>query len=112
MRSARRSLCATMLVLQAVVVGLTTPVMISVLQVELSTALGVGLGLAGACLVTAGLLPRTGGYLLGWAVQVASVGLGFVVPMMFLLGVVFAALWTAGYLVGGKVDRERVTRAG
>jgi hypothetical protein len=110
MRSAKRSLCATMLALQAVVLGLTTPVMISVASVEVGTALWVGLGLAAACVVVAGTLRWPGAYVLGWAIQVASLALGFVVPMMFLLGAVFAALWAAAFFLGAKVDRERAER--
>jgi hypothetical protein len=33
--------------------------------------------------------------------------LGFAAPTMFLLGVVFAALWAAADLLGRKIDRER-----
>jgi hypothetical protein len=38
MSSAQRSMCAAMLALQAVVLGLTTPVMISVADVSVGTA--------------------------------------------------------------------------
>ncbi len=100
-----------MLTLQAVVLGLTTPVMISVADVEVSTALWVGLGLTVACLVTAGLLRRQWAYLVGWAIQVATVGLGFVIPMMFLLGVIFALLWAGAYFLGRKIDIEKTERA-
>jgi hypothetical protein len=111
MRSVQRSLCAAMLILQAVVLGLTTPVMISVADVDVSTAVWVGLGLTLACVVTSGLLRRSWAYLLGWAVQVASIGLGFVVPMMFFLGIVFAALWAGAYFLGRKIDVEKAERA-
>lgn len=111
MRSAQRSMCATMLFLQAIVLGLTTPVMIGVANVGVPTALGVGLGLTAACLLAAGMLRQRWAYGLGWAVQVASVGLGFVVTMMFLLGIIFAALWAGAYFLGAKVDRERADRA-
>ena len=111
MRSARRSMCATMLALQAVVLGLTTPVMISVAKVDVSAALWVGLGLTVACVLTAGMLRHGWAYAVGWAIQVASVALGLVVPMMFLLGIVFAALWAGAYFLGAKVDRERVERS-
>ena len=110
MGSARRSMCAAMLVLQAVVLGLTTPVMISVAAVEVSVALWVGLGLTVACLVTAGLLRKPWAYLVGWALQVASVALGFVVPMMFFLGAVFAALWAGAYFLGRRIDLEKGER--
>ncbi|HET6628018.1 MAG TPA: DUF4233 domain-containing protein [Nocardioidaceae bacterium] len=111
MRSARRSMCAAMLILQAVVLGLTTPVMISVAEVGLGTALWVGLGLTLACVVTAGLLRRSWAYLLGWAIQVASLALGVVIPMMFFLGVIFAALWAGAYFLGGRIDAEKAERA-
>jgi hypothetical protein len=110
MRSAQRSMCAAMLVLQAVVLGLTTPVMIGVSDVGVGTALAVGLGLTVACVLTAGLLRRRWAFGLGWAIQLASIALGLVVTMMFLLGIVFAALWAGAYLLGARVDTERVER--
>lgn len=111
MRSARRSLCATMLALQTIVLGLTTPVLVTVESVDTSTALWIGLGLAGACVVTAGLLRSGWAYVLGWAIQVASLALGLVIPMMFLLGAIFAALWAGAYFLGTKIDREKGERA-
>jgi hypothetical protein len=112
MRSVQRSMCAAMLILQAVVLGLTTPVMISVSGVDVSTALWVGIGLTVACIVTAGMLRRPWAYLVGWVIQVASFGLGFVIPMMFLLGAIFASLWAGAYFLGRKIDIEKAERAG
>lgn len=108
--SAKRAMCAAMLTLQAVVLGLTTPVMISVAGVSVATAVGVGVGLAVACVVVAGMLRRSWAFHVGWAIQVASVALGFVVPMMFLLGAIFTALWAGAFFLGAKVDRERADR--
>jgi hypothetical protein len=105
--SARRSLCATVLLCEAITLGLTTPVMITLADVPRGTALAVGLGLAGACLLAAGLLRAAWAYWLGHAIQVAAVGLGFVVPLMFVLGPIFALLWGVAYRVGGKIERER-----
>ena len=39
--------------------------------------------------------------------RVAAVALGFVVPAMFGLGAVFAALWAGADLLGRKIERER-----
>ncbi len=103
----RRRLCSAMLILQAVVVGLTTPVLISITQVPVNRALVLGLGLALACIVVAGLLRFGWAYVLGWALQVASIAMGFLVSAMFTLGAVFLALWAAAYILGGKIDRER-----
>jgi hypothetical protein len=105
--SARRSLCATVLSVEAITLGLTTPVMITLADVPVGTALAIGLGLAFACLVIAGLLRAEWAYWLGHAVQVAAVGLGFVVPLMFVLGPIFALLWAVAYRVGGTIERER-----
>jgi hypothetical protein len=110
MRSAQRSMCATMLALQAVVLGLTTPVMISVAAVPVSTALLVGLGLTIACVVVAGMLRRPWAFAVGWGIQVASLALGVVITMMFVLGAIFTALWAGAYFLGAKIDRERAER--
>ena len=107
----QRALAAGMLGLQSVVLLLTTPVMLSLTDVGTAPALLIGLGLTVACLVAAGLMRTRAGVLLGWGVQVASVLLGFVVPVMFALGVVFLALYAGAAALGGKVDRERAERA-
>lgn len=106
-RSPRRSMCAAILALEAITLGLTTPVMIGVHDVPVGWALALGLGLAVACLVVAGMLRNEVGYLLGWAIQVGAIGLGLIIPTMFFLGGLFAALWAAAYLLGRKIERER-----
>jgi hypothetical protein len=106
-RSPRRGMCAAVLSLEAITLGLTTPVMITIADVPAGTALTVGLGLAVVCLLLAGMLRAEWAYLVGYGVQVAAIALGFVVPVMFGLGLVFAALWTAADLLGRKIERER-----
>lgn len=107
MRSPRRSLCAAVLALEAITVGLTVPVMITLADVPRGTALTLGLGLAAACLVVAGMLRAEWAYWLGHAVQVAAVALGFVVSLMFVLGPLFALLWGTAFGLGRKIERER-----
>lgn len=106
-RSPRRGMCAAVLSLEAITLGLTAPVMITISDVSAGTALTIGLGLAVVCLLLAGMLRAEWAYLAGYAVQVAAIALGFVVPVMFGLGAVFAALWTAADLLGRKIERER-----
>ena len=106
-RSPRRGMCAAVLCLEAITLGLTTPVMVSVAGVALGTALWIGLGLTVACLVLAGMLRAEWAYALGWAIQVAAIALGFIVPMMFLLGAIFALLWGTADFLGRKIERER-----
>ncbi|MCZ9345782.1 DUF4233 domain-containing protein, partial [Streptomyces sp. TRM76130] len=50
---------------------------------------------------------RPGGVALGWVLQIALVAAGFVVPMMYVLGVVFAGLWWASVHYGRKIDEAR-----
>jgi hypothetical protein len=100
-------MCAAILSLEAVVLGLTTPVMINLADVPGRTACAIGLGLCLACLVLAGLLRSEVAYAVGWVIQVAAIALGFVVPMMFVLGAIFALLWGSAYFLGRKIERER-----
>ena len=109
-RSIRRSLCAAMLVLQAVVLFLVGVVTIGMTDLGAGTSLAGGLGLALLCVVVAGMLGRPGGYAAGWVLQGVSVALGLVVTVMFFLGVVFAALWAGAYFLGATIDRERAER--
>lgn len=106
-RSPRRGMCAAILCLEAIALGLTTPVMISVADVDTGVALSIGLGLMVVCLLLSGMLRKPWAYGAGWAVQVAAVALGFVVPIMFVLGGIFALLWGTADLLGRKIERER-----
>jgi hypothetical protein len=106
-RSPRRGMCAAVLSLEAIVVGLSTPVLIVIADLSLGVGLTVGLGLALACVLVAGMLRAEWGYALGWAVQAGAVALGLVVPQMFFLGGVFAALWATAYFLGKRIEAER-----
>jgi hypothetical protein len=106
-RSPRRGMCAAVLSLEAVVLGLTTPVMVQVSGVDTGAALAIGLGLAVAALVLAGLLRFEWAYGAASVLQLFAVALGLVVPLMFFLGAIFALLWGTAYFLGRKIERER-----
>ncbi|MBC9734692.1 DUF4233 domain-containing protein [Nocardioides marmotae] len=106
-RSPRRGMCAAILCLEAIALGLTAPVMITIADVDPAPALTIGLGLMVVCLLLAGMLRRPWAYTAGWVVQVAAVALGFVVPLMFVLGGIFALLWGTADFLGRKIERER-----
>ena len=110
MASAQRSMGAAMLTLEAIVVFLAGLVLIGAEDVGVGTAVLIGLGFAAACVLAAGMLRRRSGLYLGWAIQVAAIAFGFVVPVMFALGAVFGALWAGAYFLGAKIDRERAER--
>ena len=100
-------MCAGMLGLQAIVFLLTTPVLLTLTDVDTGIGVGIGVGLAVAAVVVAGLVRRPGGLQLGFAVQAAALALGFLVPVMVVLGLVFLGLYAASYVVGGRIDREK-----
>jgi len=106
-KSPRRGMAAAILFLQGIVLGLTTPVMISINSVNHAAALTIGLGLCVICIVLSGMLRRRWAYTAGWLVQVASIALGFVVHMMFVLGVIFLALWWGAMALASKIEREK-----
>ena len=102
-----RGMCAAMLTLEAVILGLTVPVMISVEDVSKPLALTAGLGLALLCLLTAGALRRPQAYVVGHAIQVGAIGLGFLVTIMFFIGAIFAALWFGAFFVGKRIEADK-----
>ncbi|WP_347354624.1 DUF4233 domain-containing protein [Intrasporangium sp.] len=65
----------------------------------------VGSVIAALCLAGAALTRKPYGVTLGWVVQALTLLAGFVVPMMFLAGLIFLALWVVSLLKGGAVDR-------
>lgn len=94
-----RQLCGTVLAMEAVIIGLCIPVAIVLEHTSHGLAGGIGGGLAVCALLLSGLVgrPRT-----GWAVwagtvlQALVIAAGVVVPAMYALGVIFAALWVTG----------------
>lgn len=106
-----RSLAGIVLGFEFLVLALVTPVMISVADVKPGIALPLCLGLAVLALVAAGLLRNRAGYVLGSVLQVAAVGLGFVVPVMFVLGLAFAAFWVMAIVLGRRIDEAKAAQA-
>lgn len=105
-----RGMAAGVLVLESIVLFLSTPVMIQVSEVAAVPALVGGLGLALVALLLCGLLRHRWAYVVGSVLQVAAVGLGFVVPAMFVLGLTFALLWALALVLGRRVDAAKAER--
>jgi Protein of unknown function (DUF4233) len=105
-----RAMAAGVLALESVVLLLSTPVMIQVSGVGQGVALAAGPGLAVLALLTCALLRFRAAYVAGSLLQVAAVGLGFVVSTMFVLGAIFALLWTAALVLGRRVDAAKAAR--
>jgi hypothetical protein len=109
MRSPRRLMCVSVLGFECVVLALVTPVLIAVNDLATPVALAIGLGLAAAALVIAGLLRFEWAYYAGFALQVAALAVGLLVPAMIVLALVFGSLWTAGYVLGKRIEAQQAT---
>ncbi len=94
-----RQLCGTVLIMEAIVIGLAIPVAIVSEHADRGVAGGVGGGLAICALLIGGVVGRPH---MGWALwagtvlQALVIAAGVVVPAMYVLGVIFAALWVTG----------------
>jgi len=109
-RSARRQFAATILVLEAFVVFFAGLVAFGLREVN-PAVIGIGGGaLVLSLVLAAGMLRRPGGYVVGSVLQVPLLATAFVVPMMLVVGLIFAALWVTGLRLGGRIDRERAER--
>jgi hypothetical protein len=101
-----KRLCATVLIMEAIVVGLAIPVAVQIDHLSPHGAALTGGVAAVAAVVFAALarpfLPATliGGSLL----QVFVIATGSVVPVMYFLGGIFAALWGLGIWLGYRVE--------
>ena len=102
-----RGMCAAMLSLQAIILGLSVPVMIAVEDVHKTLALTLGLGLAVLCVLVAGSLRRPQAYWVGHAIQAGTIALGFLVPAMFFVGLMFAALWFGAFFLGRRIEDDK-----
>lgn len=102
-----RVIGASVLAFEALVVLLAIPVAVTLYDVDPWVAGLAGGLLALGCVITAGMLGRPAGFWVGWGLQVLVVASGFVVPAMFVLGGLFAALWGLGLRIGRKGEQAR-----
>jgi hypothetical protein len=94
-----RQLCGTVLIMEAIVIGLAIPVAIVLEHANRGLAGGIGGGLAVCAVLIGGVVgrPRMGWALwAGTVLQALVIAAGAVVPAMYILGVIFAALWVTG----------------
>ncbi|GGZ53602.1 DUF4233 domain-containing protein [Streptomyces bluensis] len=102
-----RTLCSSTLIGEFFVIGFAGLVAMKDPDLSMSTVWTVSGAAMALCVLLCGLITRPGGVQLGWALQIALIASGFVVPVMFFLGAIFAALWWASVHFGRKVDEAK-----
>jgi hypothetical protein len=100
-----RGILAAVLVFEGLVVFFATLVALDLSDVPDATLWTVGSVFALACFLLAGFLRRPWALAVGGSLQVALVATGLVVPVMFVLGALFAALWFFAIYLGRRVER-------
>ncbi len=70
----------------------------------------VAMALGGACVLLSGMMRFRWAYAAGWVLQVGFIAAGFLVSDMFVLGVIFAAIWWAGLHYGAKAEQIKAER--
>lgn len=111
-RSIKVTFGSTVLSLEAFVVFFATLVAFGLEAQGLPPAvlLTCGIVLSAVLVATCALLTKPSGYAVGWVLQILLVATGFIVPMMFLVGVLFALTWWYGIYTGARLDRENAQR--
>lgn len=102
-----RTLCASTLIGEFFVIGFAGLVAMKDPDLATSTVWTVSGILMGLSILLCGMITRPGGIQLGWALQIALVVSGFIVPTMFILGLAFGALWWASIHYGRKIDEAK-----
>jgi hypothetical protein len=74
-----------------------------------ATALWIGAVIAILCLLTAGLMKSMRGWYMGSLIQLAVIGYGVVIPLMYFMGALFAGLWVAAFVIGRKGEAIRAS---
>jgi hypothetical protein len=102
-----KRLCATVLIMEAVVIGLSIPVAVQVDHLPPGSAATAG-GVAAVAAVLFAVLARPllpAALIGGTLLQVFVIASGVIVPVMYFLGAIFAALWAIGIWLGYRLER-------
>ena len=108
-----RRLCGTVLGMEAVVMLLSIVPAKVLEHVNGAVAGGVGGGLALIALLLAGMVGRAGK---GWALiagsvyQILVISTGVLLPVMYILGAIFGALWVTGIWLARRLDQQTLER--
>jgi len=106
-----RTLCSSTLIGEALLImfaALVAMQLTSVSAVTVWTVSGIAMLL---CVLLCGMITRPGAVAVGWGLQLGLIASGLVLPTMYGLGLVFAALWWCSVHYGRKIDELKAARA-
>jgi len=100
-------MCSAVLVLEALAVLLSIAPTVVLTAVPAAWVAGGAVALAALGIAVAGSLGRPSAYAAGFAVQLLVLATGFVLPAMFVVGVVFSGLWVAAFVLGRRMEADK-----
>lgn len=106
-RSTTESLLSIVLLLEAILLFFVTLVLFGLKTLTPPVAFGGGAAFVVVILVTIALLRWPIGIAIGFLIQAALIALGPLNPVMYVVGVGFAAFWTWCFVRGRQIDRKR-----
>ena len=115
-RSVKTMFASSVLSIEAFIVFFAALTAFGLLARGWSTAhklwlMGGSVVLALLFILLCGMLRKPWGYAAGWVLQLVLIATGFVVPAMFVIGVLCALAWWYAVVKGGRMDRENARRA-
>ncbi|WP_307806951.1 DUF4233 domain-containing protein [Naasia sp. SYSU D00057] len=105
-RSVQETLGSVVLGTEIVVLFLGALVVWGLGALPAGLAFGGGGALILLAIVAVGTLRSRVGIVLGWLVQVALILSGVLLTELYIVGVLFAAMWAYCIIVGGRIDRR------
>lgn len=102
-----RMLTSAVLVMEAIVLGLTLPVVI-VVNGQSGPVVWFLAAIALGCLILPAFARRPFYEPVGWLLQGAAIASGLITGWMYVLGGIFAILWWTALRLGKRVDGQQV----
>jgi len=106
-RSASESLLSIALLLEAILVFFVVMVAFGLRVLPTGVVFGGGAALVVLLLVAGRLAGGPVGVWIGWVLQVALIALGILLPQMYFIGGIFAAIWIYCFVTGRRLDRRK-----
>ncbi|MBG6107260.1 DUF4233 domain-containing protein [Frigoribacterium sp. CG_9.8] len=106
-RSASESLLSIALLLETVLVFFVVMVAFGLRVLPIPVVFGGGAALAVLLILAGRLAGRPVGVWIGWVLQVALIALGILLPLMYFIGAIFAAIWIYCFVTGLRLDRRK-----
>jgi uncharacterized membrane protein len=105
-RSATESLLSITLLLEAILVFFIVMVVFGLRILPPAAAFGGGAALVVVLLLDGRFVRYAWGIWVGWVLQAFLIGLGILLPVMYVVGALFAGIWIYCFITGRRLDRR------